>query len=70
MPPKNAALYIVVTTCETPPPSSSRNTPPLMTVPVVKPLASVRSPTVSLKLKVSPGLTIDAVDAARRRDPG
>ena len=45
-------------TWETPPPSSSRNTPPLMTVPFVKPFAVVRSPTVSFMLNVSPGSRI------------
>ena len=46
----------------TPPPSSDLKTPSLMMKPSVKPLARVRSPTTSLRLKVSPGRQHGAVD--------
>ena len=57
----------VVATWETPPPRSSLNTPSLMMNPSVKPFATVRSPTVSLRLNVSPGLsTVPLTSSAAR----
>ena len=58
MPPKNAALNVVVAIWETPPPKSSLKMPLLMTKPSTKPFSAVRSPTVPLRENVSPGFTI------------
>ena len=66
-PAKNIALYVVVALCETPPPSSFSNLPPLMMKPLVKPLASVRSPTILFSEKMSPGFsTVPLINAAAR----
>ena len=57
----------MVATWLTPPPSSDLKTPSLMMKPSVKPFARVRSPTTSLRLKVSPGAsTVPSMISAAR----